>query len=161
MLFKMESRKATDKDFATVCRFPRSARELFYMYPQGDFPLTEEQLAAVSAQRSDPTVVLCDGKVAGYANFYDVAPGNYCAIGNAVVSPRLRGRGIGEYLIRTMERLAREKHGATEIRLSCFSTNTRGILLYTKMGYLPREVEQRTDRRGHRHALLKFAKALE
>lgn len=60
-----------------------------------------------------------------------------------------------------MERLAREKHGATEIRLSCFSTNTRGILLYTKMGYLPREVEQRTDRRGRRHALLKFAKALE
>lgn len=145
MLFKMESRKATDEDFATVCRFPRSARELFYMYPQGDFPLTEEQLAAVSAQRSDPTVVLCDGKVAGYANFYDVAPGNYCAIGNAIVSPRLRGRGIGEYLIRTMECLAREKHGATEIRLSCFSTNTRGILLYTKMGYLPREVEQRTD----------------
>lgn len=95
MLFKMESRKATDKDFATVCRFPRSARELFYMYPQGDFPLTEEQLAAVSAQRSDPTVVLCDGKVTGYANFYDVAPGNYCAIGNAVVSPRLRGRGMG------------------------------------------------------------------
>ena len=161
MLFKMESRKATDKDFATVCRFPRSARELFYMYPQGDFPLTEEQLAAVSAQRSDPTVVLCDGKVAGYANFYDVAPGNYCAIGNAVVSPRLRGRGIGEYLIRTMERFAREKHGATEIRLSCFSTNTRGILLYTKMSYLPREVEQRTDRRGRRHALLKFTKALE
>ncbi|WP_213348142.1 hypothetical protein [Alistipes montrealensis] len=39
MTFKMSCRDAADGDFATICRFPRTPRALFFMYPQGDFPL--------------------------------------------------------------------------------------------------------------------------
>jgi len=47
-----------------------------------------------------------DGEVAGFANFYRWETGGACTIGNVIVSPAVRGRGVGRYLVETMIEIA-------------------------------------------------------
>ncbi|MFO7582611.1 GNAT family N-acetyltransferase [Guyparkeria sp.] len=129
-------------DLARTCSFLRSEEELFHAYPKAVFPLTPAQLQQAIDQRRDPTVVEHDETVVGFANFYRWE-GGICCFGNVAVAPRARGRGVGQYFIRTMIGLARENHGATEGRVSCFNANVGGLLLYTKLGFEPFSVEER------------------
>lgn len=66
-------------DLAEVVRFPRDADELFFAYPRATWPFSVEQLADAIAQRQGSTVALLDGRIAGFANFYQWEPGAYCA----------------------------------------------------------------------------------
>lgn len=59
-----------------------------------------------------------------------------------------------------MEQIAIEKYSVPEIHLSCFNTNTNGILLYSKLGYIPYEIEKRIDKEGNQIALIKMRKKL-
>lgn len=147
-------RPVTEEDIALICSFPQSEAELFFLYPKASFPLTALALRNAIAQRSDATVVVLDGQVAAFANFYRAEPGGCCSIGNVVVSPAVRGCGVGSYLIQTMAALAFAKYQATEVRVSCFHQNLAGLLLYPKFGFEPYAVEERRDPQGHRVALI-------
>lgn len=41
----LQSRPVTADDIKTICSFVLDARELFYMFPKAQYPLTEAQLA--------------------------------------------------------------------------------------------------------------------
>ena len=104
----MEKEKLTYRDFTfddleTVCKLPRNKQELFFMFPKADFPLTINQLKNTIKDRFDSTVVLFNNEVVGFANFYEVRESQYCAIGNVIVSPCFRNRGVGTFLINAME----------------------------------------------------------
>jgi ribosomal protein S18 acetylase RimI-like enzyme len=131
-----------------LCNFVHSPLEQFFMFPRSTCPLTVEQLQAAIDVRKESTVILYDGALAGFANFYICQPGENCAIGNVIVSPALRHRGIGYALISEMLRLAFEKYAAKRVELSCFNQNTAGLLLYNRMGFLPISLEERTDWQG-------------
>lgn len=73
------------------------------MFPKADFPLTINQLKNTIKDRFDSTVVLFNNEVVGFANFYEVRESQYCAIGNVIVSPCFRNRGVGTFLINAME----------------------------------------------------------
>jgi GNAT superfamily N-acetyltransferase len=77
-----------------------------------------------------------------------------CAIGNVVVAPDARAKGVGSYLIETMVRKALLQHRAQEVRISCFNGNVAGLLLYAKLGFVPFAVERRVDQQGARVALI-------
>lgn len=141
-------------DIPLVCTFPQSAEELFFLFPKALYPLTPEQLAGAIAQRSDSTVVELDGQVAGFANFYHWERGGRCAIGNVIVAPQSRGRGVGRYLIECMISLAFAKHKAAEVTISCFHRNLAGLLLYSKLGFQPHAIEERRDWNGKPVALI-------
>lgn len=143
MSFKLSFRSVQTSDLAKVCQLPQNKEELFFMFPKADYPLSVEQLEAVLANRSDSTVILLDKEVIGFANFYEVKENNYCSIGNVIVSSHFRNKGIGKYLVEAIESIALEKYNVREIHISCFNTNTKGILLYSRLGYLPYEVEER------------------
>ena len=147
-------RPATESDTQIVCGFPQTADELFHLFPKAEFPLTPSQLRASIAQRADSTVVELDGEVVAFANFYRWDTGGRCSIGNVVVSPQARGRGVGRYLIERMIALAFSKHQAAEITVSCFNQNVAGLLLYPKLGFQPYAVEERLDKGGRRVALI-------
>jgi ribosomal protein S18 acetylase RimI-like enzyme len=151
---RLSHRPAKDSDIPLICAFPENAEELFYLFPKASFPLTPEQLAAAIAQRSDSTVVLLDGVVAGFANLYRWERGGLCSIGNVVVNPIARRRGVGRYLVETMVNIAFDKHEASEARISCFNGNVTGLLLYASQGFHPFEIEERGDRQGRRVALI-------
>ncbi len=147
-------RPATAQDIPTICSFAQSAEELFFLFPKADFPLTPAQLQGAIAQRADATVVELDGAVVGFANFYRWEHGGSCAIGNVIVAPAARGRGVGRYLIERMIDLAFTRHQAGEVTVSCFNGNVAGLLFYPQLGFRPYAVEARQDRNGRRVALI-------
>ena len=140
-------------DLQAICSFSQDEKELFYFYPKAMYPLTPEQLQSTIEQRSDSTVVEYDGVVVGFANFYRWEGGT-CCIGNVVVAPRARGKGVAKYLIQTMIALASSRHAATEIQIACFNQNTSGLLLYTKLGFEPFSIKVRQAPNGKRTALI-------
>ncbi|MFA7657770.1 GNAT family N-acetyltransferase [Acidithiobacillus thiooxidans] len=147
-------RPVDEKDIQIICGFPQSEDELFFLFPKALFPLSSSQLRNAIVQRSDSTVVELGGEVIAFANFYRWESGGRCSIGNVIVSPAARGRGVGRYLIEQMISLAFEKHQATEVTVSCFNQNVAGLLLYTQLGFHPYAVEERKDRKGVRVALI-------
>lgn len=147
-------RPIADKDIQLICGFPQSEDELFFLYPKATFPLTASQLQDAIGQRSDSTVVELGGEVVAFANFYRWEAGGICSIGNVIVSPAARGRGIGSYLIKQLTKLAFSKHLANEVTVSCFNQNVAGLLLYPKLGFQPYAIEERKDRKGNLVALI-------
>ncbi len=147
-------RPVDEKDIQVVCGFPQSEDELFFLFPKAAFPLTPSQLLNAIAQRSNSTVVELGGEVVAFANFYRWEFGGCCSIGNVIVSPSVRGRGVGQYLIRHMVDLAFTKHQAVEVTVSCFNQNVVGLLLYTKLGFQPYATEERKDKKGNRVVLI-------
>lgn len=161
---KLSYRPLEAVDMEKVCQLPQSEEELFFMFPKADYPLSVEQLQTVVENRSDSTVILLDKEIVGFANFYEVKENNYCSIGNVIISSGFRNKGIGKYLIETMESIALEKYlekyNVREIHISCFNMNTKGILLYSKLGYLPYEIEERVDKNGQKVALIKMKREI-
>lgn len=149
-------RPVSADDVPTICTFPQTRQELFFMFPKAQYPLTEEQLHASIAQRSDSTVIEADGVIVGFANFYTFEQAGLCAIGNVIVSPNARGKGVARYLVETMIGFAFERHQAREVELSCFNENTAGLLLYPKLGFEPYGIEERLSPDGRRVALINF-----
>ena len=147
-------RPVDEKDIQIICGFPQSEDELFFLFPKAEFPLSSTQLRDAIAQRSDSTVVELGGEVIAFANFYRWESGGRCSIGNVIVSPAARGRGVGRYLIEQMLGLAFSKHQASDVTVSCFNQNIAGLLLYPQLGFQPYAVEERQDRKGNRIALI-------
>lgn len=148
-------------DLSVIKEFPRDADELYFMYPKATFPLTIDQLQTAIENRFDSMVVLVDDMVAGFANFYEVNNGLHCSIGNVIVNPTYRGKGVATYLIQTMEYLAINKYHAKEVHISCFNANVTGLLLYHKLGFVPYELEKRFDQKLSPVALIKMKKEVQ
>ena len=156
----LSHRPACVADLAAIVEFPQNAQELFFSYPKANWPLSVGQLAAAMAERRDSSVALLDGRVAGFANFYQWQHGDFCALGNLMVAPWARGQGVAHYLVAVMEQLAREHYKARRMRAACFNANSAGLLLYPKLGYTLSGLVERRDPQGARVALLQFDKAL-
>ena len=147
-------RPVADKDIQLICDFPQNEDELFFLFPKAEFPLAPSQLQEAIAQRSDSTVVELNGEVVAFANFYRWEIGGSCSIGNVIVSPVARGRGVGRYLIEQMISCAFSIHQASVVTVSCFNQNIAGLLLYPRLGFQPDAVEERKDKKGNRVALI-------
>jgi RimJ/RimL family protein N-acetyltransferase len=147
-------RPVTDADLPAICAFSRDGEELFFWYPKATFPLSPSQLGDAIEQRSDSTVVELDGRVVAFANFYRWARGGICSIGNMVVCPTARGRGVARRLVEEMVAAAFARHGAAEVTVSCFNANVAGLLVYPRLGFQPYAIEPRQDRNGKPVALI-------
>ena len=150
----LSHREVRPQDIPRICSFAQSAEELYFLFPKATFPLTPEQLGRAIEQRYDSTVVLLGDQVCGFANFYVRVVSGTCAIGNVVVAPGSRARGVGRFLIHAMIRKALLEHQAEEVRISCFNGNVAGLLLYAKLGFVPFAVEPRLGQQGSRVALI-------
>ena len=134
--------------------------ELYFMFPKASFPLTFEQLKLNFENRSDSTVFLSGNAIVAYANMYDVEAGKHCFLGNVIIDPKFRGKGVSTYLLETMARIAVDRHGAKELHLTCFNTNTPALLLYHKTGFIPYALEKRTDFDGNALLAVNMKKTL-
>ena len=157
---KLSARLVQTNDLDQICKLPLNQEELFFMFPKANFPLTVAQLQAAIENRTDSTVFLYNSGIVGFANFYEVQINEYCSIGNVIIHSNYRNKGIGKYLIEKLESIAIDKYNAKEIHISCFCTNTRGILLYSKLGYIPYGIEERLDYLNNKTALIKMKRCL-
>lgn len=145
-LFPLSHRPVQDMDIPMICSFPQSEEELFFMFPRASYPLTVEQLSKAISVRFDSTVIECGGEIAGFANFHEVHLGENCSIGNVIIRPDMRGKGVGRYLITTMISIAAEKYHVKTVKLACFNHNINGLLLYNRLGFKPVFMEERVDK---------------
>ncbi|HSC82186.1 MAG TPA: GNAT family N-acetyltransferase, partial [Pseudomonas sp.] len=139
----LSHRPASSDDLSAVVGFVRNADELFFAFPRAHWPLTTAQLDEACASRQGCTLALLDGRPAGFANFYQSQPGEFCALGNLMIAPWARGQGVAQYLVGVMEQLARRDFQARELQASCFNENTAGLLFYARLGYQLRGVVER------------------
>ncbi len=147
-------RPLQERDLESICMFPLSGEELFCMFPKARYPLTPRQLLDAARNRRDPSVVLVNEVVVGYANFIEVHEGDHCSIGNLVIKSLERGKGAASYLVKTFIDLAFQRYMANYVRISCFSHNAAGLLLYYKLGFRPVDMEERKGPDGKRVALI-------
>ena len=83
-------RPCESTDIPVICTLPRTAEELFYMFPTARFPLSEEQLTANLRSRWHPTVIATgDDGVVGFGNLYGLS-GDECSVGNFIVATAQR-----------------------------------------------------------------------
>lgn len=150
----MEVREATAQDYEAIVRLVPTREELFLVYPKGIHPFSVSQIRALADVRNELTVAVHSGEVIGFANLYDLEPGQWAFIGNVVVSRAFRGQGLGRKLVTHMVRMAFEKYGVPEARISVFSENTPALLLYASLGFKPYSIEARKDPAGRRVALV-------
>lgn len=153
-------RKIEENDYEQISFFPQNEEELFYMFPRAIYPLTVKQLKECASERMQPTVFLSDNKIAGYANIIKVENGNFGVVGNIVVSPQERGKGLGRYILDVMSEKLKENYSTKEIRLACFSNNRSGLILYQKYGFTPYGMEIRSDYNGLKTTLIHLKKEL-
>ena len=151
-------RSATPEDFPAICQLITSEEELFLVYPKGKYPLTVAQLESLAEVREQLTVMVEGERVIGFANLYHHRPGQFAYIGNVIVDPHCRGRGLGRLLIEYLFDLAVERLVLPEVRISVFSDNTTALLLYAALGFSPYEIEARINPKGERVALIHMRK---
>ena len=142
------NRQLKKPDAKIKCRFPQSQEELFYMFPRACYPLNSEQLIAVAEERKCPTVVTLEKTIVGYGNFIHAELGDHCTIGNLIVNPVYRRKGVATYLVKNLVEIAFTEFKAKYIKISCFNHNTAGLLLYKKLGFSPVDLEQRQSHEG-------------
>lgn len=130
-----------------------SPEELYLVYPNGRYPLDYQQLDYLSENRTELTVCISNNELIAFANLYKVTKNESAFIGNVVVSNNHRGKGIGKAITNYMAELCRKKYKAIP-KLSVFAFNTRALLLYTKLGFTPYEIEQRKNLNGELVALI-------
>ncbi|MDF2642445.1 MAG: acetyltransferase [Pseudomonas sp.] len=147
-------RPLEEKDIPVVCGLPQNADELFYMFPRAAYPLTPSQLRDALESRYDSTVIEMNGEVVGYANFSRCEFRDRCSLGNVIIAPHARSRGVGRYMISCMMDIAFDKHEAKELTASCYNHNVPGLLFYPRMGFKPYSIEERRDKHGARVAVI-------
>ena len=149
-----EIREATEADLEGISKLIKSEEELFLVYPSGKYPFTKEQIVELFEVRKELTVAIERNKIVGFANLYDYEPGSSVFIGNLVVDDQHRGRGLGRALVLHMLNIAFTNLNLPEVRISVFSENSPALLLYSRIGFIPYKIEERTNPQGRRVALI-------
>ena len=84
---------------------------------------------------SHNVIAMVDGRPVGMVSGVPVEhPGDSVELISMWVSPMVRGRGVGDCLIREVERWAAER-GAKSLRLSVMPDNLRAAALYKRLGF--------------------------
>lgn len=151
-------RDVQGNDFEQICLFPQNEEELFYMFPRASYPLRADDLRACASERIEPTVFLSDGNLAGYANIIKVEQGSSGSIGNIIVAPSFRGKGLGRYILDVMIQKLKDQFSIKEARLACYSINVSGLTLYHKYGFIPYSFDLRSDYKGENTVLIHLKK---
>ena len=145
---ELQLRPATSADYAAVCDLFTDADELFLVCPRNTFPLTIEQLEQIECDRHDLTVAVYGDAVVGFANLYNLVPGDRAFIGNVIIHRDYRGRGWGKQLLQYMMARVADHHQLPQIHISVMNSNTPALLLYANLGFQPYAVDAKQTPTG-------------
>ncbi|MGL6313730.1 GNAT family N-acetyltransferase [Vibrio sp. WXL103] len=149
----MKIQAASECHFEQVAKLVTTAEELYTISPSATFPWDVAQIRQVAKVRSNLTVCIIDDAVVGFGNLYNVRPSHSAFIGNIIVSGEHAGKGVGSALVKYLSSLCINDYQATP-KLSVFNFNTRAILLYNKLGFVPYQIESRCKPCGEPVALM-------
>lgn len=135
---------ATENYYDAIGSLITSPEELYLVCPSGRYPWDAEQLKTIAAQRHALTVGVLNNTVVAFANLYDLVPQRSAFIGNVIVAKGCRGQGLGKALIQYMMKTCQTDYQVLP-HISVFNNNTRALLLYTALGFVPYAVEPKFD----------------
>lgn len=157
----LKLRRARPEDLDAVCSLPANRREAFWTFPAHSYPVRPGELSQNLQSRFDPTVAELNGRLAGFANLYRVIEGESCYVGNLVVGPQHRRRGVAGRLLKAMAARAREAYQARSLCVSCFNDNLGGLFFYHGLEFVPFALEPLVDWDREPVALIHFRRAVE
>jgi len=132
-----EIRPVQESYLERIIGFFGEEKDLRYSFPEADWPLTVDILKRSIDTRSDSSVVVRNNAPVAFANIFNIVPGKECTIGNVIVDKKHRKKGAGRFLVNAMVGMAIERHKAGRIIVPCWSENTAGLMLYTRLGFRP------------------------
>lgn len=150
----LEYRRAIADDYDAISRLITSPQELFRVYPAGRYPFSREQVNHLALVRMELSVATVANKVVAFGNLYGYEPNQHIFIGNLIIDQVYRGNGLGKGLMQYLLKQVFYKYRLMEARISVFSDNIPALLLYTKLGFEPYQVEPRKNFEQQRVALL-------
>lgn len=145
-------RKATINDIYAIAELYREQfREMSKMIP--DFIKEGDQSMdflekTISNEDSDFLVYENNGSVVGFIllqakqrpDFQFIVSGKHCYIMDLIVTENKRGKGFGTALMNSAKNWAKEQN-CSIISLDVLSNNPKAIVLYEKLGYMPKSQE--------------------
>jgi RimJ/RimL family protein N-acetyltransferase len=123
------------KDIDRITGFFADEREMRYSFPEATYPLTAEFLKKSIESRTDSSVVVRNGAPVAFANLFDIRKGEECTIGNVIVDKKHRRKGAAQFLMRAMIDIAAERYHVGRVIVPCWSENTAGLMLYSRLGF--------------------------
>lgn len=150
----LDYRRAHADDYAAISKLITTPQELFRVYPAGRYPFTLEQVSQLALVRMELSVATVANKVVAFANLYGYEPNQHIFIGNLVIDQNYRGNGLGKGMVQYLLKQVFYKYRLLEARISVFSDNTPALLLYSKLGFEPYQVEERKNFENQRVVLL-------
>ena len=144
---------ATEQHYSAIANLVTSPEELYLVFPSGQYPWDIQQLKTIAKKRHELTIGIVDNDVIAFSNFYDLVPQKMAYIGNVIVAQAYRGQGFGKTLIRHMINVCQQKYQAIPY-ISVFNFNTRALLMYADLGFVPFAVEQKLHLNNDRVALI-------
>ena len=154
-----EFRSVIKKDYQGICNLLKDKKEFFLVHPHGKYPLSIDQVEELSQVRQDLTVAIENKNIVAFANFYNYEPGKYIFIGNLIVDRSCRGKGLGKAIVSHMIKIAFGKYQLPEVRLSVVNENTPALLLYSRLGFLPYQIDEKRNLQDQRVALIHMKKS--
>jgi ribosomal protein S18 acetylase RimI-like enzyme len=151
---KADFRLATETDHQQIVDLISNMEELFFVGPQGEYPSGADRIKWLITVRDHPTVILFEGMVIGFACLLDIREGKSATIGNVIIDQNYRGRGFGRLLIEYMIDCAFKNCEISEVNIGVFNANTRAILLYNSIGFIPCGIQEMRDFSNNRVALI-------
>ena len=130
-------RPAAPEQLSTVLRWITSAEELkMWGGDQLTWPPDEEKTWREIGAEGGNTFTLLDeeGTIAGFGQVLALEPGA-AHLGRIIVSPALRGQGVGRALVGQLITAALERHHPEQITLNVYTYNTPAIDLYRSLGF--------------------------
>jgi RimJ/RimL family protein N-acetyltransferase len=128
-------RPVEDKDLEKIIGFFAEEKELRYSFPEAPYPLTLEYLKQSIESRSDSSVVVRAGAPVAFANLFNIKQGEECTIGNVIVDKKHRRKGAAQFLVHAMVDIAVDKYRVGRVIVPCWSENTAGLMLYSRLGF--------------------------
>ncbi len=89
----------------------------------------------IQKANADFSLILYSGEIAGYGILFYRKGTSLCRLYSIAISPRFRGKGLGDKLLTHLEHLAKEGD-STYLRLEVKEENKAGIELYQKHGFV-------------------------
>lgn len=139
-----------EEDNAVVARILRASVEEHEAPKVGTFyddPHTDRMYQTFRRTDAEYWIIECNGAVWGGGGFYPTIglPDGYAELSKFHFRPELRGKGIGKYLLRLIEKRA-FKAGYTHLYIVSYHQFGNAVAMYEKCGY--RHIERALDQSG-------------
>lgn len=145
----------------TICSWVQSPADLKFLAPGTAPPLTAEKVAVWGRDRAN-RLLLCaadESRAVGYGELNPMAHrADQMWIGHLIVSPDVRGAGIGRRFTQALLARAFLQYGMAEVLLLVFPDNRRALACYEACGMVVTGREHKSfEATGQRHLFLRMS----